>query len=102
MARFVRQIELRGGVGNVASREDLFSRHDNGDVDMIHLSDLGKYLVALTHYAVLYKRSPVGLPHQLTRADGQPAESPDPETALLMQETVWEVVQNLPETGVGS
>ena len=31
------------------------------------------YLVALTHYAVLYRQSPVGLPHALSRADGTPA-----------------------------
>ena len=63
---------------------------------------LGAYLVALTHYAVLYHRSPVGLPHQLTRADGTPADAPSAEAAALMQEVVWEVVQRHPETGVAA
>lgn len=102
MAAFVRKIEAQGGLGNAPDREALFARDDTGALDMIHLSDLGKYLVALTHYAVLYKRSPVGLPAALSRADGTPATAPTPEVARLMQETVWEVVQTLPETGVGS
>ncbi len=102
LAAFVRKVETQGGVGNVADRTALFARLESGDLDMIHLSDLGKYLVALTHYAVLYKRSPVGLPRQLTLADGTPADAPDPQVARLMQETVWEVVETLPETGVGS
>lgn len=102
MAEFVRRVEAQGGVGNVKNRESLFARHDNGDLDMIHLSDLGEYLVAITHYAVLYQRSPVGLPAQLNLADGSAAMAPTPEAARLMQEVTWEVVQTLPETGVGS
>lgn len=102
MAEFVRAVDARGGVGNVDGREALFARKDDGTLDMIHLSDLGKYLVALTHYAVLYKRSPVGLPHELQRADGTAADAPSTEAASLMQETVWNVVRSLPETGVGS
>ena len=74
MAEFVRRIEAQGGVGNINSREALFARQDNGDLDMIHLSDLGEYLVAVTHYAVLYNRSPIGLPAQLNRADGSPPQ----------------------------
>ena len=102
MAEFVRQVEAQGGVGNVPNREALFARHDNGDLDMIHLSDIGKYLVALTHYAVLYKRAPLGLPFELQRADGSPADAPTPDVARLMQEVTWQVVGRLPETGVGS
>ncbi len=60
----------------------------------------GAYLTALTHYAVLYQQSPVGLPHALARADGTPADDPGPEVAQLMQETVWGVVTSLPRTGV--
>ena len=52
-------------------KEDLFALTENGERDMIHLNDIGAYLVALTHYAVLYHRSPVGLPHQLRLADGR-------------------------------
>ena len=93
MARFVRAVEAQGGIGPIKDRSDLFA-------DNIHFNDLGAYLVALTHYAVLYQRSPLGLPHQLTKADGTPAADPGSEAARLMQEIVWEVVTTYPPTGV--
>lgn len=100
MAEFVRRVEASGGVDGVTSREDLFARMDDGSLDPIHVSDLGAYLVALTHYAVLYHRSPEGLPRQLDRADGTPANAPGPDLANLMQRTVWDVVSRLPVTGI--
>ncbi len=93
MAKFVREVESRGGVGPVRDRNDLFS-------DSIHLSDFGNYLVALTHYAVIYQSSPVGLPYELLNAEGADVENPGPEVAKLMQETVWDVVQRNPRTGL--
>ncbi|NBE06551.1 hypothetical protein [Paragemmobacter ruber] len=93
LAAFVREVEARGGVGNIRSRTDLFS-------DQIHLNDMGNYFVALVHYAVLYGSSPEGLPHDLLLADGSPATAPDPEAARLMQDVVWRVVRSLPATGV--
>lgn len=102
MAAFVRRIEAGDAPGAIRTREDLFARTDTGAVDPIHLNDIGMYFVALTHYAVLYHRSPVGLPHALQRADGTAADAPDAATARLMQEVVWDVVRGLPETGVGS
>ncbi|MGJ8587641.1 MAG: hypothetical protein ACSHXW_05760 [Yoonia sp.] len=95
MAAFARALETQGPVGPLASHEDLFS-------DDIHFNDYGAYLIALTHYAVLYQQSPVGLPHQLLRADGAPADDPGLDAARLMQETVWNVVTALPRTGVRS
>ncbi len=100
MARFVRAIEAGDGGGAAISRDDLFQRREDGSTDPIHPGDLGAYLVALTHYAVLYQRSPEGLPHRLNRADGTPAQAPDEAAARLMQRVVWEVVTTLPETGV--
>lgn len=102
MARFVRAIEAAGGVDNVTDRYALFALDSDGKQDLIHMSDLGAYLVALTHYAVLYRRSPVGLPYRLNRADGSSAESPGPKAARLMQEIVWEVVTGYAKTGVAS
>ena len=93
MAQFARAVESRGGVGPIKTRQDLF-------LDQIHFNDYGAYLMALTHYAVLYQTSPVGLPHALTKADGTPAADPGPEAARLMQETVWDVVTKYPKTGV--
>ncbi|WP_342069662.1 hypothetical protein [Yoonia algicola] len=93
MAAFARALETQGPVGPFASYKDLFS-------DDIHFNDYGAYLMALTHYAVLYQQDPRGLPHALQRADGTPGQNPGPEAARLMQETVWDVVTSLPRTGV--
>lgn len=100
MARLVRHIDKNGGASGLMQREDLFARHADGTLDTIHLNDVGNYLVALTHYAVLYHRSPVGLPHRLKRADGSDADAPSELAARLMQELVWDVVTRYPKTGV--
>jgi len=95
MAAFARKLEQAGGIGPLATRRDLFS-------DDIHFNDYGAYLMALTHYAVLYGRSPVGLPHALKTADGGDAADPGIEAARAMQEVVWEVVTSYPPTGVAA
>ncbi len=100
MARFVRKVEALGGIDNIPDRTALFAVEPGGKQDQIHVGDLGAYLVALTHYAVLYHRSPVGLPHQLLRADGTPADAPGQAAARLMQETVWQVVSTYAKSGV--
>ncbi|MEB8386042.1 hypothetical protein OO012_02275 [Rhodobacteraceae bacterium KMM 6894] len=100
MAALVRAVETQDGVGPMHTREDLFQRREDGTLDQIHVNDLGAYLVALTHYAVLYGRSPVGLPYDLTRADGSAADSPGADLAAVMQATVWRVVTSMPKTGV--
>lgn len=93
MAALVRRIEAGEGAPGLMTREDLFR-------DTIHFNDQGAYLMALTHYAVLYQRDPKGLSHQLTHLDGSPAHIPHPKAAQLMQETVWQVVCSLPATGI--
>lgn len=102
LAAVTRAIEAKGGVGNVRDRTDLFSKAEDGTQDVIHLSDLGNYVVALTHYAALYQKSTVGLPNALKRADGSPATAPAPETALLMQEVTDSVVRNLGLSGLSA
>lgn len=87
MAALVGELEAEGT--GFFTRRDLFS-------DDIHLNDIGAYLVALTHYASLYGRSPEGLPHQLRRADGSFADAPSPELAARMQRVVWQVVSGSP------
>jgi|TARA_R100001440_G_scaffold55294_2_gene75127 hypothetical protein len=90
LARLAKKIEnTSGGLGGITGRADFFS-------DDIHLNDLGAYMVALTHYAVIYRQSPVGLPHQLLREDGTPAQAPSPELAEVMQQIVWDTVQSSP------
>ena len=65
------------------------------------MNHAANYLVALTHYAVIYGRSPIGLPHDGLGTDtGAPFEAPDAETARLMQESVWEVVTSYKRSGV--
>lgn len=93
MAAFTRKLEATGGIGPIKGREDLFK-------DNIHFNDYGAYLIALTHYAVLYGRSPVGLPHALLKADGSAMASLGPLAARAMQETVWEVVTSYSPSGV--
>ncbi len=98
-ARIVREIDARGGIDTIKRREDLFARNADGTQDNIHPNDIGSYIVALTHYAVLYQRSPVGLPYQLRRANGELADAPSPDAARRMQEIVWDVVTSIPQTG---
>ena len=99
LAAFVRAVEAQGGVGNVRDRTDLFARAEDGTLDVIHLNDLGNYLVALVHHAVLYQQRTLGLPQALARADGSAATAPDPEVARLMQATTDSVVHNLGLSG---
>jgi putative flippase GtrA len=94
MARLVQEVEATpGGIGGMTSRADLFR-------DDIHLSDLGLYLVALTHFASLYDSSVIGLPHALDLADGSPAVAPSAELALAMQRIVDETVSSRPRYGL--
>lgn len=99
MAAAVRAIEA-GQVPGLSRREDLFATTPDGTPDQIHFNDAGAYLMALTHYAVIYHRSPEGLPHALTRADGSPAAALPQDTALVLQRMVWDVVTGYAATGV--
>ena len=100
LAAAVRAAEA-GEVPGVSGREAFFARNSDGTQDMIHLNDLGHYLVALTHYAVLYHRTPDGLASTVTRADGSPV-SIAPEIAKVLQRIVWEVVRTTAGTGVAA
>jgi hypothetical protein len=99
MATVARAAES-GQVPGLARREDLFSRQPDGSQDMIHLSDLGHYLVALTHYATIYQRNPVGLPTALARADGSRVEFGGVGAAL--HPLVWQAVTAAPYTGLAA
>lgn len=101
LAATVKAVMSRGEVDGVSRIDDFFALTPEGEQDTIHLNDLGAYVVAVTHYAVLYRASPVGLPHELQRADGSPANPPGPELAKLIQETVWEIVTGYEKTGIG-
>jgi hypothetical protein len=100
MAAIAREIEA-GKIDGITDIAQLFALADDGSSDQIHPNDLGSYVIALTHYAVLYQKSPVGLPHALLRADGTPADAPSALAARQMQEVVWRVVTSYDATGVG-
>ncbi|WP_235451320.1 hypothetical protein [Gemmobacter sp. LW-1] len=99
MAALVRRIEA-GEVPGLTNRQDLFARDAAGEVDPIHLNDLGAYVVALVHYAVLSGASPLGLPHRLNLADGTPATAPPDAAAPIIQAVVWDAVRGYAPSGV--
>lgn len=98
-AAAVRAIEA-GTVPGLTRREDLFATNPDGTPDPIHFNDTGAYLMALAHYAVIYHRSPVGLPANLRRADGTAVTPIGPATAEALQGIVWNVVTRYAATGV--
>lgn len=100
VAAFAQALEAQGGTDDMQSHHGLFARLPDGELDLIHMSDRGMYLIALIHFAVLYHQPVVGLPHELLRADGTPADAPSAETAELMQRVVWDVVTSLQITGI--
>lgn len=61
--------------------------------DEIHINDVGTYLIALAHYAVIYGRDPRELPDRINN-------DPRPELAAFMQELVWQVVTDYERTGL--
>lgn len=61
------------------------------DEDGSHPSPLGTYVAALTFFAVLYDRSPEGLPARIGQA-GQTRVDLGPEAAASLQRLVWDVV----------
>ncbi|MFE3836711.1 hypothetical protein [Pseudogemmobacter sonorensis] len=92
MAAVMREAEA-GRIPGVNGREDLLS-------DEIHFSDLGAWVMAMTHFAVIHGRSPLGLPHVLPKADGTPGGAPSEPAARAIQEVVWRVVTSYAATGV--
>ena len=100
LAELTRRLQAGESAPGLQAPQDLFGRMPDGSPDTIHFNDQGLYLVALTHFAVLYQRDPLGLPAGLLRADGTPAEAPSAEAAALMQRLVWEVVSQHPLTGI--
>lgn len=63
--------------------------------DNIHLNDLGAFLIALAHFAVIYGRDPRSIPD--LRGD---ARWPRGEQADWMKQLVWDVVRAYPDSGL--
>ncbi|OYU75806.1 MAG: hypothetical protein CFE32_12855 [Alphaproteobacteria bacterium PA3] len=70
-------------------------------MDERHPSALGGYVSALTHYATIYKKSPVGLPPSALSSDAtsQPFTVPS-AVATRIQQIVWNTVGTYPNSGV--
>lgn len=85
----VNEAIIAGDVPGITNIEQLFS-------DNIHMNDVGNYLVALTHFAIIYNRSPIGLVHQLQSEWGVNFTAPTLEQATVFQRLVWEVVNGTP------
>lgn len=70
--------------------------------DDLHTNDLGSYVSALTHYATILKKSPVGLPAQALDSSQQSDSVVNlpPAVATRIQQIVWNVVSTYPNTGV--
>ncbi|MDO9639014.1 MAG: hypothetical protein Q7J44_10770 [Pseudotabrizicola sp.] len=86
MARLADAVEA-GTVPGVASMDDFFS-------DDIHLSDKGKYFVALVHVAAITGASPEGLPAQMTRAWRSREAVIADDLAAVLQRLAWETVRD--------
>jgi hypothetical protein len=99
LAALVRAMEA-GQVPGLTKREQLFARDPRGAIDPIHLNDLGAYIIALVHFAVLYHRTPEGMPYRLLRADGSVTNALPVEAVPAIQRLVWQVVKGYAATGV--
>jgi hypothetical protein len=85
-------LQEQGPVAGLTGPESIFAVLEDGALDTIHLNDLGNYLVAVVHFAVLYRQNPLGLPILVNDASGEPASGLTLEAAQLIQRITWEVV----------
>jgi len=97
MERLHKKAQL-GIVPGISSAWDIYS-------DGVHVNNIASYLVGLSFYATIFQKSPVGLP--VGDYQGQKGSDADyfpisPELAKILQETVWEAVTAVPESGVVS
>jgi hypothetical protein len=70
-------------------------------LDERHPNALGGYVSALTHYATIYKKSPVGLPARTMTPDANAVQVSLPtNVATRIQQIVWGVVSTYPNSGV--
>jgi hypothetical protein len=89
----LREKIMAGGVPGLKKQADLFSD------DLGHAREPLKVLVVYCHYAVIYRRSPVGLPiPMLLKKAKNPAW--DEKLNRMLQELAWDAVSKEPLSGV--
>ena len=88
-----------------------FKKLDDFFEDDIHLNMYGRYVIACAHFATMYGRSPVGLPHELEGRwgarlfgdetwNGHTYPPMKKAAARRMQQIVWDVVRAEPMSGI--
>ena len=95
MERLHKKAQL-GIVPGITSAWDLYS-------DGVHVSNIGSYLVGLSFYSTIFGKSPIGLPvggYQGKKGTDADYFDINPELAKVLQETVWEAVTGMSESGV--
>lgn len=95
MYRLHKKAQL-GLVPGMTNAWDLYS-------DGVHVNNRASYLVALSFYATIFQRNPVGLPvgrYQAIKGSDADYFEISPELAKIIQETVWEAVAGHPDSGV--
>ena len=93
---------FRAAINEMGSGELAGLTRANLYQDEYHPSDLGYYLSALVHFAVLHRRSPIGLPAQGISANNfsdAPVAIPT-NIAAAFQRIAWDVARSTPHTGV--
>jgi hypothetical protein len=74
--------------------------------DDVHITRLGFYIVALAHYAAIYRESPVGLPGAVDVVSGDRTArvmdgfTVDAGLAAHFQQVVWQMLEEYPRSGV--
>jgi hypothetical protein len=89
----LRERIIAGKAGGLKAQSELFTDITGHGTKPLQV------LVAYCHFAVIYRRSPVGLPIPEILAKDQKAEW-GPETVRVLQEVAWEAVTQHPLSGV--
>ncbi len=83
---------MAGELPGISQMDALFEDH-------IHLNDLGRYYIALIHFAMLHNQNPQGLTNELrTQWGGNYSPIPTIAQAAVLQRLAWETVNEYPRT----
>ncbi|MGL1934493.1 MAG: T9SS type A sorting domain-containing protein [Fibrobacterales bacterium] len=83
---------MAGELPGISQMDALFEDH-------IHLNDMGRYYIALIHFAMLHNQNPQGLTNELrTQWGGSYDEIPTSAQAAVLQRLAWETVNEYPRT----